>query len=59
MSVIDFQYKIKKRRAIKVEKLREPLKPGTHELKFSASQLGAGTTGENTVLDVKYNLVVK
>ena len=37
----------------------EPLKPGTHELKFSASQLGAGTTGENTVLDVKYNLNVK
>ena len=37
----------------------EPLKPGTHELKFSASQLGAGTTGENTVLDVKYNLTVK
>jgi hypothetical protein len=37
----------------------EPLKPGAHELKFSASQLGAGTTGENTVLDVKYNLTVK
>lgn len=37
----------------------EPLKPGTHELKFSASQLGAGTTGENTVMDVKYNLNVK
>jgi hypothetical protein len=37
----------------------EPLKPGTHELKFSASQLGAGTTGENTVLDVKYNLIAK
>ena len=37
----------------------EPLKPGTHELKFSASQLGAGTTGENIVMDVKYNLIVK
>ena len=37
----------------------EPLKPGTHELKFSASQLGAGTTGESTVLDVNYNLNVK
>jgi hypothetical protein len=37
----------------------EPLKPGKHELKFSASQLGAGTTGENTVLDVKYILNVK
>jgi hypothetical protein len=37
----------------------EPLKPGNHELKFSASQLGAGTTGENTVLDVKYNLTAK
>lgn len=37
----------------------EPLKPGTHELRFSASQLGAGTTGENTVLDVKYNITSK
>lgn len=37
----------------------EPLKPGTHELKFSASQLGAGTTGESTVLDVKYNITAK
>lgn len=37
----------------------EPLKPGTHELRFSASQLGAGTTGENTALDVKYNITSK
>ncbi len=37
----------------------EPLKPGAHELSFTASQLGAGTTGENTVLDVKYNLTAK
>ena len=37
----------------------EPLKPGTHELRFSANQLGAGTTGENTALDVKYNLIAK
>jgi hypothetical protein len=37
----------------------EPVKPGMHELKFSASQVGAGITGENSVLDVKYNLIVK
>jgi hypothetical protein len=30
----------------------EPLKPRKLELKFSASQLGAGTTVENTALDV-------
>jgi hypothetical protein len=37
----------------------EPLKPGQHELKFSASQVGAQTTGESTALDVTYHLTVK
>ena len=37
----------------------EPLKPGQHELKFSASQVGAQTTGESTALDVTYHLTIK
>ena len=37
----------------------EPLKPGQHELKFSASQLGGQTTAESTALDVTYHLDVK
>jgi hypothetical protein len=34
----------------------EPLKPGQHEIKFSASQIGGQTTGESTVVDVTYHL---
>jgi len=36
--------------------LIEPLKPGMHEIKFTASQLGQATEGESTVLDVTYHL---
>ena len=34
----------------------EPLKPGQHEIKFTASQIGNPTTGESTVMDVTYQL---
>ena len=40
--------------------LLEPLKPGEHVIKFSASQLPAGpTTAENTAVDVTYHLNIK
>ena len=34
----------------------EPLKPGQHEIKFSASQVAGQTTGESTALDTTYHL---
>jgi hypothetical protein len=37
----------------------EPLKPGEHEIKFSASQLGGPTTAEITAVDVTYHLNIK
>jgi len=37
----------------------EPLKPGQHEIKFSASQVGSQSTGESTVMDVTYHLTIK
>jgi hypothetical protein len=36
----------------------ESLKPGMHDIKFSASQLGGQATGESTVMDVTYHLNV-
>ena len=37
----------------------EPLKPGEHVIKFSASQLAGPTTAENTAVDVTYHLNIK
>jgi hypothetical protein len=37
----------------------EPLEPGEHEIKFSASQLGGPTTAESTAVDVTYHLTIK
>ena len=39
--------------------LLEPLKPGQHEIKFTASQVRNPTTGESTVVDVTYHLTIK